>query len=424
MAVGLFDTVHFPQYIEAEFGETTMRKQIHSTVLMTLALTTSALLGNTSSDQNTPERTIAGASLLDLQKAGYRVDWINQSPTSGLYLPTVTSNSFYTMNKDDFLSRYDVSTGKWLWSTPVGNNIFDMLSINEFEDSNRVTVLSDGVMYNYNTLSGTTPMGSESKPLSNLRWVSNTPAIHSGDALVYGSSKGNLVWLNPVTGTVNTRYKIGNSIITAPVSLSAIRHPNGRMRDVIVATAGDGTISAIDKSSKSKLWSFQLTAPVTTTVTSATNTTLLHDETFPRSSVFIAGTDQYLRAVDFHTGKPRWRVLTSATLATPPTVYKDVLYQQIPEEGLACFETFPQTFSGKKRWTSNDVHGSVITTTNSGRLVCWDKADKLLQILEPQSGGITKTLHLPRAKEVLASNRKDGSLFILTEDNEIIRLTQ
>ncbi len=210
MEAGLFDTVHFPQYFDAEFGESTMRKQLLFTQLMTLALAATALLGQTSSAQDTQDRAIAGTSLLDLQKTGYRVDWINQSPTSGLYLPTVTDSSFYTMNKDDYLSRYDANTGKWLWSTPVGNNIFDMLSINEFEDADRVTVLCDGVVYNFNTLTGSSPMGTESKPLSHLRWVSNTPAIQSDDALVYGSSKGDLVWLNPETGSVSPRNKIAN----------------------------------------------------------------------------------------------------------------------------------------------------------------------------------------------------------------------
>jgi hypothetical protein len=401
-----------------------MRKRILLTSLTTLALATIALLGQPLSAQETQVRAIAGTSLIDLQKIGYRVDWINQSPTTGLYLPTVTENSFYTMNQRDYLSRYDASTGKWLWSIPVGNNIFDMLSINEFDETDRVTVFSDGVIYNFNTLTGTSPTGADSKPLTNLRWISNTPAIQIDNALVYGSTKGDLVWLNPGTGSVTARYQIGDSVKTTPAALSAIRHPNGRMRDIIIGTAVNGTISAIDKSSKSKLWSFQLTAPVTATVSSATNSTLINDETFPRSTIFIAGTDQYLRAVDFHTGRPRWRVLTSAKLTTPPAIYENVLYQHIPQEGLACFETFPQDFSGKKHWTANEVYGDVITTTATGRLVCWDNVNKVLQILDPHNGGVTNTLSLPRAKEVLSDNPLNGSLFILTEDDEIIRLAQ
>lgn len=372
---------------------------------------------------NEPKQaTIAGVTLTELQNAGYRVDWINQVPTTGLRLPTIYQDSLYTINKDDYLSKYDTATGKWLWSSPIGNGVFDMLSINSFAKTNRVYVLSSGLLYSTNQLTGTTASGGNEKPYIDLRWVPSTPAIISDDLLVYGSTKGDIVWLNPSNGVVSARYQIGETISATPSAVSAIRHPSGRMRELILAASNDGTVVAIDKGVRTQAWRLKLTAPVTTTVPSETNNTLFGEETIPRTSVFIAGQDQYLRAVDAHTGKPRWRVLTSAPLISSPFTYGAVLYQQIPGEGLACFSTFPEDFSGKQEWLAASVRGNVLTTTKNDRLVTWDSTAKVLQILDPYNGSVTTTISLPNAKEVLADSVDNGSIFILTKNDELIRL--
>ncbi len=417
----LFDTVHFPQHVVVGYGEYTMFKRLHTTIVPLLLLIAGSV--NPLQAASEPkEVTIAGSTISSLQSAGYRVDWINQVPTNELRLPTILQDSFYTLNDDDYLSRYDSVTGKWLWSTPIGNNVFDMLSISSFPRLDKVYVLSDGLLYSTNNLTGTATSNGIEKPHVHLRWVPNTPAIVSDNLLVYGSTKGDLVWLNPSTGAVSARYQIGDSISSVPVSISALRHPDGRMLELIIGASKNGTLVAIDKGSRTQAWRMQLTAPVVAPISSATNTELIGEETIPRSSVFIAGQDQYLRAVDTHTGKPRWRVLTTAPLEDAPAVYGDVLYQQIPGEGLACFTTFPQDFSGNRKWTAALVNGAVFTTNAKGRLVTWDAPAKVLQILDPFNGTVIRTIALPEAKNVLTDSVQNGSIFILTENDEIIRL--
>ena len=372
-------------------------------------------------DQNSG---VAGLSISDLQKAGYRVDWINQTSTGDLRLPTITDDSFYAINENDHLIRFNVTTGEWLWSSAIGNNVFDLLSITEFHDSNQVYVLSDGVLYVTNTLTGvaSSSLAGSTKPFQALRWVPNTSALTTSNTLVYGSSKGDLVWLNPKTGIVTSRYQIGNSVCSTPVLAEGIRNLDGRSRNLIIGTSADGAVIAIDRDSILKEWGFKLTAAVTASVNYQTNPSIIEGETLPRSSVFIAGQDQYLRAVDLHTGKPRWKVLTSSPLENSPAIYGDVLYQRIPSNGLACYETFPNDYAGKLKWTAEDVNGNVITTTSQGRLVCWDDNTKQLQILDSHIGAVTASVSLPTAKQVLASDATNGALFILTEDGDIIRL--
>ncbi|HIA72035.1 MAG TPA: hypothetical protein EYO01_04980, partial [Phycisphaerales bacterium] len=224
-----------------------MLKRLMTKMTATLLCLTAATCMTVYAASANQDSGIAGLSLSDLQKAGYRVDWINQTSTGDLRLPTITDDSFYAINEDDNLIRYNVTTGEWLWSSAIGNNVFDLLSINEFHDSNQVYVLSDGVLYVTNTLTGvaSASLTGSTKPFQPLRWVPNTSALTTSNTLVYGSSKGDLVWINPKTGFVSSRYQIGNSVCSTPVLAEGIRSLNGRNRSLIIGTSSDGSIIAI-----------------------------------------------------------------------------------------------------------------------------------------------------------------------------------
>jgi hypothetical protein len=98
------------------------------------------------------------------------------------------------------------------------------------------------------------------------------------------------------------------------------------------------------------------------------------------------------------------------------------LYQRIPNEGLACYKAFPETSSGELRWVAEDVLGNVITTNSSGRLICWDNINRVLQVVDTRLGGVVSTLAIPTAKSLIADNQVNGSLYIITEDDMLLRL--
>ena len=406
-----------------------MHNRLRTKTTATLLCMSAAVSMNIFSSTSAQDVLVAGITLSDLHDAGYRIDWINKTSTGNLRLPTVIGNSFYTIDEDDNLSRYNAATGEWVWSNPIGNKIFEMLSISEFPDSDLVYVLSDGAVYLTYTLTGTSFAHSQEpksnisiKPFYSLRLTANTSAMTTDNTLLYGTITGDLVWLEPKTGYVNARYHVGNAISSTPILVSAAENSSISNKSLVIGTSSDGTVIAIDSRNISRTWGFKLTAPVIASVSYDTNSTLLENEKLPRSTVVIAGQDQYLRAVDLHTGKPRWKALTTSPLENSPAIYGGVLYQRIPSEGLACYETFPNDYSGKLKWTAEDVKGNVITTTSNKRLVCWDENNKKLQILDPYLGAVTATVTLPSAKQVVASNTENGALFILTEDDEIIRL--
>jgi len=115
-------------------------------------------------------------------------------------------------------------------------------------------------------------------------------------------------------------------------------------------------------------------------------------------------------------------VLTESPLEDSPFFLKTVVYQRIPKVGLAAFQAFPDDFSGNQDWIAEDISGTVITTTKDGKLVCWDKQEKILQIADPRKGGIVATLSLPSIRSLTTDQQINGSLFLITESDTILRL--
>ena len=373
----------------------------------------------------------AGIQLDALRESGYRLDWMNQSNANELHLPTIIDNSLYTLDGEDHLTRYDLHSGKWLWSAPVGNQVFEIRSITEFPQANLVYILSDGAVYALEKTTGNYPSQINAtgmtiagqKQVLPLQWIANTPALTTDyRTLVYGSTNGEVVWFNPTIGFNTNRYKVGASISVQPSYVLGVRNQEGMLREALVVTSNDGNVLALDLNQVNELWTLRLTSDVVVPAVYGTNSVRLDDELFERSSVFIAGTDQYVRAMDLHTGKQRWNALTTSILTDSPFFLEDTLYQRIPSVGLAAFEAFPDVLSGHQLWIADDVFGNVITTTNRGQLVSWDEQNSILQIVDPRKGGVVSSLSIPNTKILITDSKTNGSLYILKNDDVLIRL--
>ncbi len=374
---------------------------------------------------------LVGINLDSLRNSGYRIDWMNQSSLRDVRMPTIIGDSLYTVDADDYVTRYDFSSGEWIWSSPVGNNVFTLRSITEFKERDRVYVISDGACYVLERATGNYPTNTEEQKTNHpnerqvlpLKWIANTPAITTNQkTLTYGSTSGDAIWFDPSIGYDTHRYKIGSSVYTTPTFVEGKRSMAGLMRRAIIASAKDGSVVAIDLNDIQKLWSLQYTSPVETPVEYGTSSKVFDGDSIERTSIFIAGTDQYLRAVDLHTGKQRWNFLTAKTLTDSPVFINDRIYQQIPGDGLASFEAFPRLLSGKQVWLADDVLGSVITTTKQGQLVTWDQKNGLLQVVDPRMGGVVSTVAIPNTTSVISDKIDNGSILILTNKNTLLRL--
>ncbi|MBC8202420.1 MAG: PQQ-like beta-propeller repeat protein [Planctomycetes bacterium] len=348
-----------------------------------------------------------GVNLSDLRDLSYRIDWVNQQTAKDLRLATLSDDTLYAIDEYEHLVCYDLDSGAWRWSSPVGNHVYRLLGINTNEKSRQVYVNSDAVIYTFESDTGNLPthtsnpiQGATDKAVQKLQWSANTSAIITGTTLLYGSRNGELVWHDCGIGFSSRTYSIADTMSTTP-ALS-----NG----IIVATGGNGALAAIDLKTARAHWMIQLLDAVVATPTISNGT------------VYIAGTDQYLRAIDLHTGRPRWKYLTTAELTDSPVIVGDALYQRIPGVGLSSFSAFAPDITGEKRWTAEKVRGTVITTTPNNRLLCWDTQNRILQEVDTKHGSITGTMPLPTVREVLVDDDKNGNLILITDDDAIIKL--
>lgn len=348
-----------------------------------------------------------GVSLAQLRDISYRIDWVNQKTAHDLRLLTISGDTLFAIDTFDHLVSYDIDTGSWLWSSPVGNHVYRLLGINTNEAAGQVYVNAVGAIFIFESATGNLPIRTghkveeaTDKPIQKLNWSANTPGIMEGSILLYGSRNGELVWHDCSIGFSSQTYAIGTSMQTPPVVSSGI----------VVATAGEGSVAAVDLKSARALWRIKLLDAVVAT------------PVISNSTVYIAGKDQYLRAIDLYTGRPRWKFLTTAELTDTPYLVGNALYQRVPGVGLSSFNAFAPDITGEKRWTAKNVRGNVLTTAINGRLLCWDQENRVLQEVDPAFGSITSTLELPWVRELLVDNPVQGNLYLVTDDDAIIKL--
>ena len=194
----------------------------------------------------------------------------------------------------------------------------------------------------------------------------------------------------------------------------------GRRKTAIISASSDGHVVAVDNGSVRKLWETKLLNSVEAPVTSIKARTA---DGNTRTLVLIAGTDQYLRAIDLETGYPTWKVLTQAPLTDSPTPLGNAVYQRIPNVGLAKFKADTSSIAGEQIWLKPEIKGNVITTNRKGHLIVWDDKSRQLQIIDPMLGGVVSTIELPQFNSLVTDSNEEGTLYAITDEQYIVCLS-
>jgi outer membrane protein assembly factor BamB len=141
--------------------------------------------------------------------------------------------------------------------------------------------------------------------------------------------------------------------------------------------------------------------------------------------LYVAGKDQYLHALDLANGRTLWRKLFESPLTESPVVVGDKVYQQVPSEGLVCFEAIPvDSPGGKIVWKSKETKGNVILRRRDNLFV-WDAVARRLTVLDVAHGSLVRTLNLPKVKYLTVpggAESKNGDIFAAGDDCRVVRL--
>jgi outer membrane protein assembly factor BamB len=329
------------------------------------------------------------------QRAGYRIDWQARTfpqADSGIAKIALEGDSVFVLDGRNFLTRLGREDGDRVWRIPVAAAVDEILGITYVQPIGKVFLTINGAVLVLDAATGS------QVDRQALQKIANTEPLVLGQFLVYGALKGQIIWHSYEVGYEWRGYQVAPSIRLAP------RYVDG----YLVAAGSDGTIMVLSASYASQLWSRRLLDAI------------VAQPAVGNGIVYVAGLDQHIWAFDMNTGRRMWRYLTESPLSEPPVLIGERLYQQVPTEGLVCFNAVPlDSPGGEVIWTA-DATGSVIGQRRDNLLV-WDGAARRLALVGAAQGAVRDTLDLPDAHHLLASRLTEGELFAASEDGRVIR---
>ena len=328
---------------------------------------------------------------------GYRIDWQRRtliSANSGLKTITVQGESVFVLDGRNFLSRLRREDGEQLWRVPVADALDEIHGITFMPRMERVFITSGGVVLVLDSDTGS------QIAKQRLSQIANTEPIVFGQFFLYGARNGQLCWHSYLVGHQWRGYQVSQSIQLAPLLVDG----------AVIVVGSDGRIMVLDAGSAAQIWSKRLLDVVTAPPAAGSR------------QVYVAGQDQHLWAFDLDTGRNTWRYLTEDPLSEGPVLLGDHVYQQIPSEGLVCFEAEPVNApDGVVVWKAPKVRGSVVARIG-GNLLVWDQAQRRLELVTADQGAAALSLDLPGIKFLLTNTRQSTDLFAASDDGRVVRL--
>jgi outer membrane protein assembly factor BamB len=329
------------------------------------------------------------------RELGYRIDW--QFPSSGRPLKhvVVSDDSVYTLDERNFLSRIRTEEGARVWRVPVASEVEEVLGVTPVPGVDRVYVTTGAAVLVLEIETGSLI------DRQKLSKIANTAPVVSGPFFIYGSRSGELVWHSYLLGSYWRGYQIAPSISVAPV-----------IDDGYVVTVGnDGRIMSLIADSASQVWNYRALEPI------------VARPAIGDGAVFVAGLDQYVRAYELaEVRTPIWEYLTESELTESPVLIGGRLYQQIPSEGLVCFEALPiNEPGGVVVWRAEGVGGSVVTSLDD-RLIAWDGNAHRLEIIDDRLGSLIEGLEMPDVEAIRSVDVNRGDVYVIGADGRLLRL--
>lgn len=173
------------------------------------------------------------------------------------------------------------------------------------------------------------PSDDTSKPFSQeLSYGVHSDAVASSKYIFFGAdfrSSGRLVEIDPTRPYVPqiwTMMTPGSSISSAPAVT----------KDTVFVASDSGRVSAVQIENREPMWNALSNA--TFSAYAGVSANLVVDE----GGLYVASKDTKLYCLDPRSGKMRWQYLAGQALHDTPVPTKDLVFQIVPETGLAAIE--------------------------------------------------------------------------------------
>lgn len=317
-------------------------------------------------------------------KLGYRLDWQGFPFFAGGNTARVTriapfDDMVLVQESSSAVALLEANTGAKRWAVDLANPITKFTGISrDPQDSARILVSSESELFGLAAQSGNLVIREKYEK------VVNTAPVMLGTLAIYGCSNGEVQAHVVGRGVKAWGFDLQGSIDADPV----------RMGESVGAVSQSGEVIFLtDKGSvlgRNKIFQGLATNPV------ANDTTM-----------YVAGLDQSVWAFDF-TGALAWRYRTSVPLKDQPTLNGDVLYVNVPGQGLTALNAN----DGHARWISKTAAGSVIAVRNK-QLIAWD--GKTAFTIDPDRGDVYDKVELPNIKHIKLDKLDNGNAYAVDE---------
>jgi outer membrane protein assembly factor BamB len=329
------------------------------------------------------------------REMAYRVDWQYPSIGTRVDRAVVYGDSLIILDDNNYLMRIERGSGHRLWRIPAASGMDRVIGINYVPEIDRIYLTTGSALLVHDAVTGS------QVDKQKLDKIANTKPVMVDQFFVYGSRNGHLVWHSYRLSSSWRGYQIAQTMNLAPIESDGY----------LVAIGADGLLMVLRADSATQVWSRRLLAPVVAPPVAG------------NGAVYVSGLDQHVRAFELRDRRsPLWAYLCESALTTSPTLIDDRLYQQIPTEGLVCFDALPlDSPGGVVLWRAPDVAGTVLTRRR-GTLLTWDDETKTLGIVDERLGALIAERQLPQVDRIMATSVDAGDIFATGHDGRIIRL--
>ncbi len=331
------------------------------------------------------------------RQLGLRIDLQTRThpeDRSGIKLLSIQDDAVFVLDGVNFLTRLRRSDLQRLWRLPVAGRLDEIQGITYQPATERVFLTASAHLLVLDNDTGS--MIDKQK----LGQIAATAPVVFGPFFIYGARNGQVVWHSYEVGHQWRAYQVSPTMRVKPLLVD----------EMVIATGSDGRVMVLDAPSASGIWDKRLLNEV------------VAEPTTGHGLLYIAGTDQYVWAIDIATGRTSWKYLAEAPVVSSPVLINRHLYQQIPRQGLYCFEARPSDAPGGKIvWTAPEVHGNVIGRLGT-RLFVWNAAARRLKIVDTARGGVIDTAYLPQVRHLYMDTTGGGEIFAAGDDGRVIRL--
>jgi len=249
----------------------------------------------------------------DWAHLGYQWDWSSRpfiSPRGTLDAFTPLGDLLIARESGSSVTVMESRSGRVLWTTQLGSRF------TKFVGSVR-----DNDLILTSTASESIELGATSGNIvakSRFRFLVDSPPVLFGSLAIYASESGKLLAHNRDAGVGAWAYALSGPIESPPVMIGD---------SIVSAVSRGGDVIFLDPITGSSVGRAKISGGVTASPVADTD------------RLYIASHDQSIYAFDALGGELAWRVRTEYPILSQPTIHDGILYLSLRGHGLSAFDT-------------------------------------------------------------------------------------